>query len=102
MNVIKAIVINRLFNYFKNLKRLFWTIFIKAKKRTGKKVTCNTFAIKRKIVWNNLNKVVPRNENVKEFINSLDPTSLYIIYCNGTECSLSLDLAEYLYNELLF
>ena len=47
----------------------------RTKKRTGKKVTCNTFAIKRKIVWNNLNKVVPRNENVKEFINSLDPTS---------------------------
>ena len=47
----------------------------RTKKRTGKKVICNTFAIKRKIVWNNVNKVVPRNENVKEFINSLGPTS---------------------------
>ena len=41
-------------------------------------------------------------EDYEDIINSLDPTSLYIIYCNGTECSLSLDLAEYLYNELLF
>ena len=47
----------------------------RTKKRTGKKVICNTFAIKRKIVWNNVNKVVPRNEDVKEFINSLGPTS---------------------------
>ena len=47
----------------------------RTKKRTGKKVICNTFAIKRKIVWNNVNKIVPRNENVKEFISSLGPTS---------------------------
>lgn len=44
-----------------------------AKKRTGKKTKCNTFAIKRKIVWNNVNRVVPKDEDVKEFINSLGP-----------------------------
>ena len=35
-------------------------------------------------------------------INNLDDMSVYIIYCNGYECSLSLDLADYLYNEKLF
>ena len=45
-----------------------------AKKR-GIKVKCNTFAIKRKIVWNTINKVVPKNVSVKEFINKLGPNS---------------------------
>ena len=48
---------------------------LRAKKRIGKKAICNTFAIKRKIVWNNINRVVPKDGNVKEFINSLGPTS---------------------------
>ena len=47
----------------------------RTKKRIGKKVICNTFAIKRKIVWNNVNKIVPKNVDVKEFIDSLGPTS---------------------------
>jgi len=47
----------------------------KTKKQTGKKVRCNTFAIKRKIVWNNVNRVVPKNVSVKEFINNLGPNS---------------------------
>ena len=47
----------------------------KTKKQTGKKVRCNTFAIKRKIVWNNVNRVVPKNVSVKEFINKLGPSS---------------------------
>ena len=51
----------------------------KTKKKTGKKVVCKTFAIKRKIVWNNINRVVPKNEDVKKFINSLGPTSGIII-----------------------
>ena len=45
-----------------------------AKKR-GVKVRCNTFAIKRKIVWNNVNREVPKNVSVKEFINKLGPNS---------------------------
>ena len=45
-----------------------------AKKR-GVNVKCNTFAIKRKIVWNNVNRVVPKNVSVKEFINNLGPNS---------------------------
>tara|TARA_B100001564_G_scaffold195432_1_gene164243 strand:- start:192 stop:743 length:552 start_codon:yes stop_codon:yes gene_type:complete len=46
----------------------------KAKKR-GSKVKCNTFAIQRKIVWNNVNRAVPKNMSVKEFINKLGPNS---------------------------
>ena len=45
-----------------------------AKKR-GVKVKCNTFAIQRKIVWNNVNREVPKNISVKEFINKLGPNS---------------------------
>ena len=47
----------------------------RAKKQTGKKVSCNTFAIKRKIVWNNVNREMPKNVSVKEFINKLGPSS---------------------------
>ena len=47
----------------------------KTKKKTGKIVGCYTFAIKRKIVWNNVNRVVPKNVSVKEFINNLGPNS---------------------------
>ena len=43
--------------------------------KKGVKVRCNTFAIKRKIVWNNVNREVPKNVNVKEFINKLGPNS---------------------------
>ena len=44
-------------------------------KKKGVKVKCNTFAIKRKIVWNNINREVPKNVSVKEFINELGPNS---------------------------
>ena len=44
-------------------------------KKKGAKVRCNTFAIKRKIVWNNVNREVPKNVSVKEFINNLGPNS---------------------------
>ncbi|MDC0859081.1 hypothetical protein OAP71_03610 [Pelagibacteraceae bacterium] len=47
----------------------------RAKKSTGKKIKCNTFAIKRKIVWNNLNRVVPKDVNVKEFLEELNMVS---------------------------
>ena len=35
-------------------------------------------------------------------IDELDPTSVYTIYCSGGECSLSIDLADYLFYELAF
>ena len=47
----------------------------KIKKQTDKKVSCNTFAIKRKIVWNNLNREVPKDVDIEEFINKLGPAS---------------------------
>jgi hypothetical protein len=47
----------------------------RAKKATGKKINCNTFAIKRKIVWNNLNREVPKGANVKEFLEELKMVS---------------------------
>jgi hypothetical protein len=47
----------------------------RAKKSTGKKIKCNTFAIKRKIVWNNLNREVPKGANVKEFLEELKMVS---------------------------
>ena len=47
----------------------------KGKKSTGKKIKCNTFAIKRKIVWNNLNRVVPKDVNVREFLEELKMVS---------------------------
>ena len=40
-------------------------------------------------------------EDYEDVINELDDTSIYIIYCSGGECSLSIDLADYLYNEKL-
>ena len=41
-------------------------------------------------------------EDYEEAIDSLDTAAVYVIYCSGDECSLSMDLAEYLFNELLF
>ena len=41
-------------------------------------------------------------EDYEDVINGLDDDSIYIIYCSGGECSLSIDLADYLYNEKLF
>ena len=40
-------------------------------------------------------------EDYEDVINGLDDTSIYIIYCSGEECSLSIDLADYLYTEKL-
>ena len=47
----------------------------RGKKATGKKISCNTFAVNRKIVWNNLNRVVPKDVNVKEFLEELKMVS---------------------------
>ena len=40
-------------------------------------------------------------EDYEDVINGLDDSGIYIIYCSGEECSLSIDLADYLYNEKL-
>ena len=42
------------------------------------------------------------HEDYDDIINELDDSAIYITYCNGEECSLSIDLADYLYNEKLF
>ena len=41
-------------------------------------------------------------EDYENLIDSLDTGVVYIIYCSGEECSLSMDLADYFFNELLF
>lgn len=41
-------------------------------------------------------------EDYEEIIDELDINVVYVLYCNGTECSLSMDLGEYLFNEKLF
>jgi len=41
-------------------------------------------------------------EDYEDVINGLDDAAIYVIYCSGDECSLSIDLADYLYNEKLF
>ena len=41
-------------------------------------------------------------EDYEEKINNLEVNKTYIIYCNGEDCSLSMDLADYFFNELLF
>ena len=41
-------------------------------------------------------------EEYEDTIDELDDMAIYIIYCSGGECSLSLDLADYLFNEKVF
>ena len=41
-------------------------------------------------------------EDYEDVINGLDDTAPHVIYCSGEECSLSMDLADYLFNELAF
>ena len=40
-------------------------------------------------------------EDYEEIMDGLDDEGTYITYCSGGECSLSIDLADYLYNEKL-
>ena len=40
-------------------------------------------------------------EDYEEIMDGLDDNGIYIIYCGGGECSLSIDLADLLYNEKL-
>ena len=53
-------------------------------------------------IKNSINIPYDYFEDYEDLINSLDESAVYIIYCSGGECSLSLDLADYLYNEKLF
>ncbi len=41
-------------------------------------------------------------EDYENLIDNLDADAVYVIYCSGEECSLSMDLADYFFNELLF
>lgn len=41
-------------------------------------------------------------EDYEDIINELDDTAPHVIYCSGEECSLSMDLADYFFNELAF
>ena len=43
----------------------------KAKKNSGEKQTCRIFAKKRTIVWDGLNKKIPKGVNVKDFLDEL-------------------------------
>ena len=40
-------------------------------------------------------------EDYEDVMDGLDDDGIYIIYCSGEECSLSIDLADYLYTDKL-
>ena len=52
-------------------------------------------------IQNALNIPYDYYEDYEDIIDGLDDDGIYIIYCSGGECSLSIDLADYLYNEKL-
>jgi len=41
-------------------------------------------------------------DDYTDLIDSLDYKGIYIVYCGGGDCSLSIDLADILFNEKLF
>ena len=53
-------------------------------------------------IQNSINIPFDYYEDYEEVIDSLDTAVVYVIYCSGEECSLSMDLADYLFNELIF
>ena len=53
-------------------------------------------------IQNSLNIPYDYYEDYEDVIDELNDTVTYVIYCSGDECSLSIDLADYLFNELLF
>ena len=53
-------------------------------------------------IKNAINIPYDNYEEYEEIIDELDDTAIYIIYCNGTECSLSIDLGDYLFSDKLF
>ena len=52
-------------------------------------------------IRNSINIPYDYYEDYEDVINGLDDSGIYIIYCSGEECSLSLGLADILYNEKL-
>ena len=52
-------------------------------------------------IQNSINIPYDYYEDYEDVIEGLDDAGIYIIYCSGDECSLSIDLADYLYNEKL-
>ena len=53
-------------------------------------------------IQNSVNIPYDYYENYEDDIDELDDTRTVVIYCSGGECSLSLDLADYLFNEKVF
>ena len=52
-------------------------------------------------IKNSINIPYDYYEDYEEIMDGLDNEGTYITYCSGGECSLSIDLADYLYNEKL-
>ena len=52
-------------------------------------------------IENSINIPYDYYEDYEEIMDGLDEEGTYITYCSGGECSLSIDLADYLYNEKL-
>ena len=52
-------------------------------------------------IKNSINIPYDYYEDYEEIMDGLDDEGTYITYCSGGECSLSIDLADYLYNEKL-
>ena len=53
-------------------------------------------------IQNSINIPFDYYEDYEDVIDSLNTAAVYVIYCSGDECSLSIDLADYLFNELVF
>ena len=53
-------------------------------------------------IKNSINIPYDYYEDYEDVINGLDDSDIYVIYCSGDECSLSIDLADYLYTEKVF
>ena len=53
-------------------------------------------------IQNSINIPFDYYEDYEDIIDSLDTATVYVIYCSGDECSLSMDLADYFFNELVF
>ena len=53
-------------------------------------------------IKNSINIPYDYYEDYEEVIDGLADDAVYVIYCSGDECSLSIDLADFLYNEKLF
>ena len=52
-------------------------------------------------IENSINIPYDYYEDYEDVIDELKDDGIYIIYCSGGECTLSIDLADYFYNEKL-